>query len=305
MFVRLKHMLMIRTGILGTSETAHHYVEKIKESDQFELTGCYSPDYYKSKTFAAEYDLIAYPTPEALFNYTDALVITDFSPDFLLSVEKSLKNFKHVLITNPFLAGFEEIQYLRKLSEESKVLFQIAGGFYYHHLYSSDINNDSTFYADLKHTFKIGENICKGFRFMEVLLHDISLLLQLMKGLPKKNNTATWDMRGSNPDLMSTRLELDNGHTANILFSQIEDTNRFTLSWYHAGGVSKIDFDTIDPKMIHSQHKAVQNELDHFSNSIQMNKTANLHNDIVFQALELVHSTKEKAVRYFTSNVQF
>jgi len=303
MFVWLKHLLMIKTGILGTSETAQQFAEILKKSDKYELTGCCSPDYSKTKAFAAQFELVAYPTVEALFKYTDALIITDFSPDFISSSEKSLKNFKHILITNPFLAGIEEIGYLRKLSEESRVIFQIAGNFHYQSLLASQ-SIDASFFADLRHTFKEGSNICTGFKFMEFLLYDISLLLFLLKGAPKKISTAAWDMKGNNPDLMSARLELDNGHTANILLSQVEDVNSFSLSAYHKNGVSKYYLDTNIHDAGTLTKNAIEAELKHFDASIEAPNLAQYQNETVFQALELVHSIKEKAVRFFTSNIQ-
>ncbi|NJK94566.1 MAG: Gfo/Idh/MocA family oxidoreductase [Bacteroidales bacterium] len=161
MFVALNYLFMIKTGILGTSETANFYATILKNSDSFELTGCFSPDYDKAKTFAANFGQIAYPTAEALFKYADVLIITDFSPDFLNITTKALKNFKHVLVTNPFLAGLDEIQYLRKLSEESRVIFQIAGGFNYNP-YISGFINKTGYLAELKHSCNCEPGLCNN-----------------------------------------------------------------------------------------------------------------------------------------------
>lgn len=302
MFVRLNYLLMIKTGILGTSETATLFAANIKELGKFELTGCFSPDYNKSKAFGATFGLIAYPSIDALFKYTDALIITDFSPDFLCITEKSLKNFKHVLISNPFLAGLEEILHLRKLSEESRVMMQIVGGFRYHQL-SLKLENKSCYFSDLRHSFVKGMNICTGSKFMEFLLHDVSLTLSLLKGVSKKAITSAWDKCGNNPDLVSTRLDLDNGCTANILLSQVEDENKFALTLYSSEGVSKFEFDPFGQDMDAMKSHSIIYELEHFASSIQSRSTAS-HNDIMFQSLELVHNIKTKAIRQFSSNIQ-
>lgn len=299
MFVALNYLFMIRTGILGTSETAYNYANTIKESGNFELTGCFTPDYNDSKEFAAQFGLIAYPSVEALFNYTDALVVTDFCPDFLPITEKALKNFKHILITNPFLIGFEELQHLRKLSNESGVTMQIGGGFKFQAILS-DYNIQNCYFADLKHSIK-PENINSGARYMELLLHDISLLLIILKGIPKKLNLSFWDESGNNPDFMSARIDLDNGCAANLLLNQKGNENSFNLSLYSNNGISKYDNNYL---LKSNSVESIINELDHFYSCIESDYSTSTHNDIIFKAMELAYTIKTKTFRCDAINIQ-
>jgi hypothetical protein len=289
---------MIKTGILGTSESAALYAGILKNSEIFELTGCFSPDYSKSKTFASQFGLVAYPSAEAIFNYADTLIITDFSPDFLLTTEKAIKNFKHILITNPFLAGLEEIQHLRKLSEESGVIMHIAGGFKFNHLFTKT-GSTNIFYADLKHTFPACFNICQSSGFMEHLLNDISLLLFLLKGMSKKTSISAWEICSSECVVIPVRIELDNGNIANILISQMEDKEDVNLHLYGADGLRSFNLQERLDKT-----SSVEGELIHFENNITNRHTNSSHNDIMFQALELTHRIKMKTFQNFAVNYQ-
>lgn len=300
MFVRLNYLFMIKTGILGTSETANLFAGALKESENFELTGCFSPDYTKSKLFASEHNLVAYPSAEAMFNYADALIITDFSPDFLINTEKSLKAFKHILITNPFLAGIEEIQHLRKLSEESGVLMQIAGGFKFKSILPTDCK--SYYFADLKHTFSPNNNIYLSQKLLESLLYDISLLLILLKGVPKKVNNNAWDINGKSTDLLSARIELDNGNVANILLNQLTEKNSFILNLYGNEGLTTFESEFSGKEMGECDKCSVKHELAHFGKSIKNHNLDSVHNDIMFQALELAHNIKSKTSRNLAVN---
>lgn len=298
MFVRLNYLVMIKTGILGTSESAALFAAILKKSEIFKLTGCFSPDYSKSKTFASQFGLVAYPSAEALFNYADALIITDFAPDFLSTTEKAIKSFKHILITNPFLAGLEEIQHLRKLSEESGVILQIAGGFKYNHLFT-EVGSRNLFYADLKHTFKAGVNICHSPGFMEHLLNDISLLLILLKGVSKKTGISAWELCSPECLVISVRIELDNGNIANVLISQLENIDDFNLHLYGADGLLSFNLSERLDKT-----SSVEGELIHFKNNITNTDTTSFYNDIMFQALELTHRIKMKTFQNFAVNYQ-
>ncbi len=290
---------MIKTGILGTTETACNYAGIIKQSPNFELTGCFSPDYNKTKSFASDFNLLAYPSAEALFNYADALIITEFSPDFLTITEKALKNFKHVLITNPFLAGLEEINYLRKLSEESGVLMQISGGFKFQPI-ASEVENKGCFFADLKHSFDRKNNVWSGFKYMQILLNDISLLLTLLKGIPKKISSNSWELCDFNPEVLTVRIELDNGCVANLLVSTIESSNNFELNVYGTEGILKFGKMHSD---IFERNSDIVFELNHFSKNIENSYFTTQHHDIMFQALNLVHGIKVKSSRYFSINI--
>lgn len=292
---------MIKTGILGTSETADYYAKLLTGLNGFELTGCFSPDYSKAKVFAAQYNLIAYPSAEALFNYADVLIITDFFPDFLLNTEKAIKNFKHILITNPFLAGFEEIQHLRKLSEESGVLMQIAGGFRYPEVISY-FESRNCYLADLKHSFGINHNSCYVSRFAELVLHDVSLLLKLLKGSAKKASINSWERDDKENGLVSVRLELDNGCVANLLINKHEKVDSLDLFVYGNTGETKFRYDPEREKGGEATEGAIKQELLHLEMSIRNSQLSTCHNDIMFQALELVHRIKSKTFQNFAVN---
>lgn len=293
---------MIKIGILGTTETAKAFATKIKSCEKFELTGCFSPDYDQAKNFASLFDLVAYPSADALFNYTDALIITEFAPDFLSTTSKALKNFKHVLITNPFLAALEEIQQLRKLSEESRVIFQIMGAYSYPSLFSDNLNK-SAYLADMR------RNICpdagySGHKYMEILMQDIYLLLFLLKGCAKRIYTNSWDSQGLNPDIISARIELDNGNIANYLVNRTAKDNSLTLGLFSPEGSFNIVndsklFDNDTNKLI-----SIEQELLHFYERIQNPYALTCQSDIIIQALELSHTVKNKSTRLLTIDAQ-
>ncbi len=299
MFVRLKYLFMIKTGILGTSETANFYAHILSQIEGFELTGCFSPDYSKTKTFAAQFNLVSYPSVEALFNYTEALIITDFSPDFLSTTERAIKSFKHILITNPFLAGLDEIQHLRKLSEESGVLMQIAGGFRFFEILNR-FSDSNCFLADLKHSFGSCDHVWCGARFMEYLLNDISLQLILLKGIPKKISINSWEVKDNERGVVSVRMELDNGAVASLLVNQLEEKNLVQANVFSTKGESVFQVDLT--KSDADFKEIISHELRHLRQSIKNSFSSTVHNDIMFQALELAHRIKSKSVQNFAVN---
>lgn len=292
---------MIKTGILGTTETAKAFASRIKSSQDFELTGCFSPDYEKAKNFASIFDLIAYPSADALFKYTDALIITDFAPDFLSITSKALKNFKHVLISNPFLAALEEIQQLRKISEESRVIFQINGAF--SHPLFSEIQIQPAYLAEMRRSIS-SETCYSGHKYMEIVMQDIYLVLYLLKGYGKRLYTNSWDCQGMNPDVISARIELDNGSIANLLINRTIEENGVILDLIGPDGSSRVEENNLKPDHEPAKLKAIEQELLHFSQRIHNPYASAWQDDVIFQALELSYAIKNKSSRHFTIDAQ-
>jgi hypothetical protein len=286
---------MIKTGILGTSTTADLYARILKNSDIFTLSGYYAPDPAHSGTFAFRKDLPSFPSAGSLFNSCEALIITDFAPHFLKHAEEAIKSFKHILITNPFLAGLEEIDHLRKLSEESGVFMQIAGGFRFQNLLPE---TENCLVADLKHSFGPGMNVWSTASVMEYILCHTAYLLSLLKGIPKKHSIHAWETHGVKSNLISCRIDLDNGSIANILLGDLGKSDHYILQLFQVEGVKSFESEHLSAELNKAEEAAVERELIHFEKSIHNRYLSSFHNDVMFQALELSHRIKEKAVRY-------
>lgn len=303
MFALYKHRCMIKTGILGTSTTAGYYAETLRHSNSFELTGCYSPDYEKSKQFGAHFNLVAYPSMEALYKYADALIVTDFAPDFLGAAEKSLKNFKHILIANPFLAALNEIQYLKKLSEESNVVMQIAGGQQHRMLGLNEEDDQACYFAEIHRDIPDLQN--KGFQCLtEALLTDVSILLKILKGTPKRVISNAWNSCNLNPNLISIRIELDTCFAASLLLNGTAEKSDFRMSIYGTNEVTRVSAPFTHEQDKEFSLRSASFEMEQFETGINaMDRNLN-SNTPVFQALEIVHSVKDKILRNITSDIQ-
>ncbi|GHT21993.1 hypothetical protein FACS189430_03080 [Bacteroidia bacterium] len=117
---------MIRIGIIGTDLAAELHTMAILADSAFEIVGCYAQNSRESMLFARKYRLISYSSLDALLNYADAIDIASETPDACLLTERSLKAFKHVLLSHPHLLSTKEIRYLAKLADESGVTLQLG-----------------------------------------------------------------------------------------------------------------------------------------------------------------------------------
>ncbi|NJO69102.1 MAG: hypothetical protein HC830_07295 [Bacteroidetes bacterium] len=208
-----------------------------------------------------------------------------------------------MLVTNPFLAGLDEIQYLRKLSEESRVIFQIAGGFNYNP-YISGFINKTGYLAELKHSCNCEPGLCNNTRYLEVLLQDSAVLLSLMRGTAKRISINSWDCKGLNPDLLSARIELDNGNIANLLITQGEKENKLNLELYSNDGISRTSIALTQDNQGKMLEDSISLELAHFYTRIHNPFSNSNQHDMMFQALEIAHTIRAKVIRHYAVNAQ-
>ncbi|MDR3093243.1 MAG: Gfo/Idh/MocA family oxidoreductase [Bacteroidales bacterium] len=217
---------MIRIGIIGTDFSADLHTTAILAGSAFEIVGCYDKDSRKSMLFARKYRLISYSSFDALLNYAEVIDIASETPDTCLLAERSLKAFKHVLLSHPHLLSTQEIRYLAKLADESGVILQL--GTKYNH------SPVECLIKGLKHapqTVQINHllNMVNGQTSIQCLKNELLYDLFFMQNLLNAN-IAKIDITGLTEDEFQVRIALDNGSLVSLNLSlEVEAKSTLTL----------------------------------------------------------------------------
>ena len=207
---------MTRIGIIGTTTVAHIHIAGLLTNNQYEIVGCYSPENRQSMVFARQYRLISYSSPEALFKYADAVDIADNLPETMDLAECSLKAMKHVLIAQPDRLTMNQIQYLKKLAEESGVVLQLGTGYRYCPVYDTltQLMQEAKV-VDVKHRLVNGADLYA--RLNVELSYIFDFVTAILNANICKIDVKTWNTTESSPDILHCRLECDNGCVINLV----------------------------------------------------------------------------------------
>lgn len=203
---------MTRIGIIGTDTLAQIHIVELLTNNHFEIVGCYAPDDRQSMVFARQYRLISYSSIEALFKYADTVDIAGNLPETMDLAECSLKAIKHVLIVQIDRLNMEQIQYLRKLAEESGVVLQLGTGYRYCPVYET-LNQSikEAKVVDIKHQLVSGKD--PYARLNVELSYDFDFVTSILKASICKIDVKTWNKT----DILHCRLECDNGCVINLM----------------------------------------------------------------------------------------
>jgi predicted dehydrogenase len=206
---------MTRIGIIGTGDVAHNHIIGLLTSNNYEISGCYSPENSRAMVFARQYRLISYSTPEALFKDVDTVDITDDFPETMHLAELSLKAMKHVFIARPDRLNMNQMRYLRNMAEESGTVLQFGTGYKYcpvYHLLEKSMQTAQL--VDVRHQL-----VNSGDWYAQLineLSYDFDFVMSVLNTSIQKLDVKTCTASENAADVLHFRLECDNGCTVNM-----------------------------------------------------------------------------------------
>ncbi len=213
---------MVRIGIIGTNTTAHLCTGVLLTDNHYEISGSYASNNRDSMVFARQYRLVSYSSMEALFKYTDAIVISGYVSDTTLLAEKSLKNFKHTYITHPYLLPMDEIQHLIKLANESGMILQLGIG-YRDCAVDKALRNLSQTPALININHQMVQSDDVYTQLQTTLSSDLDLIIGILHINFRKTDVKTWTKTDGFPAILHCHLDCDNGSTLHTTIRMIAE----------------------------------------------------------------------------------
>ncbi|MDR1172264.1 MAG: Gfo/Idh/MocA family oxidoreductase [Bacteroidales bacterium] len=257
---------MTRIGIIGTGDVAHVHIAELLTGSNYEIVGCYSPENRQSMIIARQYRLISYSSPEALFKYADAVDITDNLPETMALAELSLKAMKHVFIAQPDRLSLEQMQYLKKLAEESGVVLQLGTGYRYCPAY--EMLAESMQAANVVVIWHQLVNRSDLFTRLNVeLSYDFDFVTGILKAGISKLDVKIWTKSENSPDVLHCRLECDNGCAVNLMvYTVAEGEPKLEFTFTSSDAVMRADiFKSVVEKQYRTYNVADSIILDAYS----------------------------------------
>ena len=243
---------MTKIGIIGTGDLAHIHMVGLLTINHYEIAGCYSPENRQSMVFARQHRLVSYSSPEALFKYANAVDITDDFPETMALAELSLKALKHVFIAQPGRLNMKQMQYLKKLADESGVVLQLGTGYKYCPVFSKLSETiQPPMVVDIRHQLV---NNCDLYTQLHMkLTYNFDFVTGILNASISKLDVKSWTKSKNSPDVLHCRLECDNGCTINMLIYTIDEGDpKLEFTFTSTDAVIRAD---IFKSVIEKQHR--------------------------------------------------
>lgn len=212
----------IRTGVIGVGALGKHHARWLSQIEQSELIGIFDQDHARAVAHASQLNCKAFDSVEKLLDAVDAVSIAaTTSAHFDLAVA-CLERGKHCLIEKPVTATMDQARELEKRASKSKVVIMVG---------QIERFNPAVRALD---QFPIQPSFVEAHRLasfdprgtdvaviLDLMIHDIDLVLTLIKHPVADIQSAAVGVISSTPDICNARLTFANGSVANLTSSRI------------------------------------------------------------------------------------
>jgi predicted dehydrogenase len=208
-----------------------------------ELVGVVDTDADQGQKVAHANHTIYYPDHQALFGKVDAISIAAPTPVHFSIAHDFLKQDVDVLIEKPITSVLEDADKLIRMAENRGLLIQVG------HL---ERFNPAVLALDGKinrprfiesHRLSIFQGRCTDVSVvLDLMIHDIDLILNLVRSEIKQVNAAGISVISSNIDIANARLEFVNGAVANVTASRISAKNERKIRFFQKEAYISVDF---------------------------------------------------------------
>lgn len=233
----------LRVGVIGVGYLGKFHAQKYHHMPDVELVGVVDPDVDQGRMVARDNDTVWHDHYRALFGKVDAVSIAAPTPDHFSIARDFLDQGVDVLIEKPITSVLADADQLIRMAEQRQRLIQVG------HLERfnpavvalKDKIHQPRFIEC--HRLSIFQGRCTDVSVvLDLMIHDIDLILNLVRSEVKMVNAAGISVISGNIDIANARLEFTNGAVANVTASRMSAKNERKLRLFQKDAYFSIDF---------------------------------------------------------------
>ena len=315
---------MLKIGLLGAGHLGKIHLKCIRlAKDHYDLVGFYDADPATARRVADEFQLKAFPSPEALVAACEVVDVVTPTPTHHAMVKLALEGGCHVFVEKPLTETLEEAKELIELSRKTGKLVQVG------HVERFNPALLSLGDVQLKPYFieahRLAQFNPRGVDVsvvLDLMIHDLDIILKLAGDEVADVRANGVAILSDTPDIVNARIEFKGGAVANLTASRISLKNMRKVRLFQPDAYISLDllekksevvrlFQPEDqlpeggqqfplttpkgPRVIHVDQpdagpiNAIQRELESLADSITAGKPAAVSIEDGYRALALAH----------------
>jgi predicted dehydrogenase len=233
---------MIRVGILGAGHLGRIHLGLAQNIAGLELAGFFDKDPAAAAETEKNSGVKRYPSAEELIADCDAIDIVTPTPVHFLYASMAIKAGKHVFIEKPVTSNAQEAKKLLVLVSEANVVAHVGHVERFNPAYlAARPHIGRPVLIDCRRLAVYNPRGTDVSVVLDLMVHDIDLLLNLVKSPVKKISATGAPVLSASEDVAEARIEFDNGCVANLSVSRVAPSNERKLTVYQDN-----DFFTLD-----------------------------------------------------------
>ena len=212
---------MIKVGVIGAGHLGKIHLNIINASNQ-NLIGFHDTDIVNSEKLSSEYGYKYFSDLDLLINNIDAAVIVSPTTTHFEIAKKCIEAGKHIFVEKPLTSNSSEARVINELAIKNKIIGQVG----FVERYNQAFISCNEFIKNPKfiESHRLSDFNPRGTDvsvIMDLMIHDIDIILKVVKSKVKKINASGVSIISTTPDIANARIEFENGCIANLTSSRI------------------------------------------------------------------------------------
>jgi len=234
---------MLKIGLIGSNHLVEKHIQLLREIDDFEIIGVYANNEEERVELANKMKIKSFNNVNDLIKSVDVVdIITSAANHFEYAVN-AIKQSKHIFIEKPVVKTIEETKQLFALAEEANVKVQVGHVERFNPAFRTALPYISyPMFIETHRMIKFDTRKADISVIMDVMSHDIDIVLSVVKSNIKKISATGVEVIGNTPDVVNAVVEFDNGCVANLTASRVSLKNERISKFYQKDAHVKIDY---------------------------------------------------------------
>ena len=232
----------LKIAVIGAGVFGGYHANKCAAHPRAEFIGVYDPDIARAKTQAEKHGVQAFDNFQAMLAQTEAVVIASPADTHGAMALAALEYGKHCLIEKPVASTLKDAKRIVELATEKNLVVQVG---HQERFVAKAIGLDRLAESPLKivsrRMSKYSQRGTDVSVSLDLMTHDLDLVLMLMGGLPITATGETRTEMSKAPDFAKGELAFENG-TAALTASRLEDDFSRSMEITYPSGMVSIDF---------------------------------------------------------------
>ena len=236
-------MMKIKIGITGSGNTTKTHIRQLFETGLFEVVGFTGADVINARNIIKEFNIPYYTSLNELLSKCDAIDFAGINEEYFENICTSIKLSKHVFISYPYYLKVHELKAINILLKEAHVTVQTGYTERFNPAFISALPFvDNPTFIDTARLVQYSTQNDNISVIYDLMIKDIDIVLSLIKSNVKKISANAVSIVHENPDMVSARIEFDNGSMANLTAGRVSEMNIRKARVYQNQSYVFIDF---------------------------------------------------------------
>lgn len=224
----------VKVGVIGTGHMGTYHVRTLSEIPNVELIGVADINYQRAETIAAQYETTPYQDYRELLDKVEGVSVAVPTNLHYQVAADCLEANLHVLLEKPMAQNMEEARKLFDLAASKQRILQLGHVERFNAAVQElkNIVRDPIFIECRRlGPYSSNGRITDSGVVMDLLIHDIDIVLSLVNSKLKQINAAGASIRSSGQeDIANVQLIFANGCIGNLTASRVTENKIRTLS---------------------------------------------------------------------------